>query len=154
VRPGAGSVLFFIGLIGTLAGVLQRLGAPVPYFAGEWMLILLCLATTIVGASLTWRDDHPRTEWSPSHPGRRFASAVLYTRKGCHLCDEAQALLARYADYLPEAVAIDIDEDPELQAEYDECVPVIVFDGRERFRGVVSESLLRRLIDGTPPLSK
>jgi hypothetical protein len=42
---------------------------------------------------------------------------------------------------------VDIDGDPQLQTRYNECVPVVVIDGRERFRGRVSEVLLQRLLD-------
>jgi glutaredoxin len=68
---------------------------------------------------------------------------VLYTRQGCHLCDEARALLRRYG-LAPQLV--DIDADPQLRARYDTCVPVVAIDGRERFRGRVNEILLRRLL--------
>ena len=68
---------------------------------------------------------------------------ILYTRQGCHLCDEARQTLIR-CQLVPRL--IDIDEDPELVARYDECVPVVVIDGQERFRGRVNEVLLRRLI--------
>lgn len=68
---------------------------------------------------------------------------VLYTRAGCHLCDDARDLLVRHG-LLPESV--DIDADPQLRARYDTCVPVVVIDGVERFRGRVNEVLLRRLL--------
>jgi glutaredoxin len=68
---------------------------------------------------------------------------VLYTRQGCHLCDEARALLRRYG-LAPQLV--DIDADPQLRARYDTCVPVVAIDGRVRFRGRVNEILLRRLL--------
>ncbi len=42
--------------------------------------------------------------------------------------------------------AIDIDHDPELQARYNECVPVVFLDGKERFRGRIDGVLLRRLL--------
>jgi len=68
---------------------------------------------------------------------------LLYTRVGCHLCDEAAALLRRHGlDPRP----IDIDADPELQQRYTACVPVVVIDGKERFRGRIDERLLRRLL--------
>ncbi|HEV3418491.1 MAG TPA: glutaredoxin family protein [Pirellulales bacterium] len=72
---------------------------------------------------------------------------VLYTRIGCHLCVEAQSLLEKYDLAVR---MIDIDRDPELAAQYDQCVPVIVIDGRERFRGRVDEMLLRRLLCKRP----
>ena len=71
---------------------------------------------------------------------------ILYTRHGCHLCDDALALLRRHG---LEPREVDIDADPELRAKYNECVPVVEIDGRERFRGRVDERLLRRLLNGS-----
>jgi len=67
----------------------------------------------------------------------------LYSRQRCHFCDDAAALLARYHLAFE---TIDIDTDPQLHARYNECVPVVVIDGKERFRGRVDELLLRRVI--------
>ena len=72
-----------------------------------------------------------------------MAEVVLYTRKGCHLCEEAEALLVSHG-LRPRLV--DIDADPLLRERYNECVPVVEIDGRERFRGRVNEVLLRRLM--------
>lgn len=72
-------------------------------------------------------------------------SVILYTRAGCHLCEDAEALLARHG-LRPELV--DIDADPALRARYNTCVPVVVIDGRERFRGRVNEVLLKRILTG------
>ena len=58
------------------------------------------------------------------------SEVVLYTRVGCHLCDDAKALLERNGLAVR---AIDIDQDPGLVARYDQCVPVVEIDGRERF---------------------
>ena len=69
----------------------------------------------------------------------------LYTRQGCHLCDDAREILVRHG-LSPESV--DIDADWELLARYDTCVPVVEIDGKERFRGRVDEILLRRLLRG------
>ena len=74
-------------------------------------------------------------------------NVVLYTRRGCHLCDDALALLKRHGLAARE---VDIDADPGLRARYDCCVPVVEIDGRERFRGRVDERLLRRLLAGLP----
>jgi len=68
---------------------------------------------------------------------------LLYTRSGCHLCDDAKEVLERHG-LAPRL--IDIDADPQLQQRYNECVPVVVIDGVERFRGRVNEVLLRRVI--------
>jgi glutaredoxin len=70
---------------------------------------------------------------------------LLYTRPGCHLCEEAEALLRKHG---LEPQLVDIDADPQLRERYTTCVPVVVIDGKERFRGRVNEVLLRRLLAG------
>ncbi|QDS99700.1 glutaredoxin family protein [Adhaeretor mobilis] len=67
----------------------------------------------------------------------------FYTRRGCHLCDEALAIL-NHQGIKPEV--IDIDEQPELFEQFNTCVPVVEIDGKVRFRGRVDEVLLRRLL--------
>lgn len=68
---------------------------------------------------------------------------LLFTRSGCHLCEEAETLLVRHG-LSPQK--FDIDASPELQSKYDTCVPVVIVDGKERFRGRVNEILLKRLL--------
>jgi len=68
---------------------------------------------------------------------------VVYTRAGCHLCDEAQAVLAEHG--VPFRL-VDIDADVALLDRYAACVPVVEIDGIERFRGRVEPLLLRRLL--------
>jgi len=72
-------------------------------------------------------------------------SVTLYTREGCHLCDEARRVLQEHG-LVPEE--IDIDTDAALREQYDQCVPVVVMDGRLRFRGRVEPVLLRRILAG------
>jgi glutaredoxin len=72
------------------------------------------------------------------------SEVVLYTRSGCHLCDQAKSLLESYGLWIR---IVDIDLDPQLAERYGQCVPVVVIDGRERFRGRVDEVLLRRLLE-------
>lgn len=61
---------------------------------------------------------------------------TLYTRPGCHLCDEAraiaEALVAEHSSI--ELEEIDIDSDDDLLRAYLERIPVMALDGR-----VVSE---------------
>lgn len=68
---------------------------------------------------------------------------IVYTRPGCCLCDEAIDLLRRHG-LQPEE--IDIDADESLRERYTDCVPVVAIDGKERFRGRVNETLLKRLL--------
>lgn len=69
--------------------------------------------------------------------------ATLYTRSGCCLCQEAEAMLAEHGVVLQR---VDIDDDPELRNRYTDSVPVVFIDGQERFRGQVNPILLRRLL--------
>ena len=51
---------------------------------------------------------------------------TLYTREGCHLCEEAKAaMLPVVAQATAELREIDIDDDPGLRAMYNDSVPVI-----------------------------
>jgi len=68
---------------------------------------------------------------------------ILYTRLGCHLCDDALAVLSRFG---LQPQLIDIDTDPALRERYTNCVPVVEIDGKERFRGRINEVLLARLL--------
>jgi glutaredoxin len=53
---------------------------------------------------------------------------TLYTRAGCHLCEEAEAVL----DGLGIAFArVDIERDDELFKRYLERIPVLAVDGEE-----------------------
>ena len=72
---------------------------------------------------------------------------VLYTKHGCHLCDDAKAMLQRYSRFLPAIIEIDIESDPQLVEKFGTCVPVVEIDGRVRFRGRVNEVMLRRLLE-------
>jgi glutaredoxin len=72
-----------------------------------------------------------------------MSDIVLYTRAGCHLCDDARDLLRQYG---LEPRLIDIDADAALRQRYTTCVPVVAINGKERFRGRVNEVLLRRLL--------
>jgi glutaredoxin len=66
---------------------------------------------------------------------------VLYTRDGCHLCDEARAVLERIGEPFEET---DISTDPELTADYGDQIPVVLLDGREHGYWRVDEARLRR----------
>lgn len=74
-----------------------------------------------------------------------LSEVIVFTREGCHLCDDVIALLVRYG-LAPRTVDIDVDCTPEVRSRYTDCVPVVVIEGVERFRGRVDEVLLRRLL--------
>jgi glutaredoxin len=75
------------------------------------------------------------------------AEVVLYTRAGCHLCDDARAVLETAAQrYAMHIQTVDVDTDAALAARYGLEVPVVMIDGRLRFRGRVNPVLLERLM--------
>jgi glutaredoxin len=65
---------------------------------------------------------------------------VLYSRPGCHLCDEARAALERIGHPFDE---VDIERDDELHRRYLERIPVVALDGEELFDYFVDEDALR-----------
>jgi glutaredoxin len=74
---------------------------------------------------------------------------TLYSRPGCHLCDDARAALqrlcARFAFDLHE---VDITGDDDLHRRYLERIPVVALDGEELFEFFVDEhALAERLRD-------
>lgn len=73
---------------------------------------------------------------------------TMYTRTGCHLCENAWTLLeAAQQTHQFTLEAINVDSSPELVQQYGDCVPVVVVDGKVRFRGHVNPVLLKRLLD-------
>ncbi|NBH11961.1 glutaredoxin family protein [Amycolatopsis sp. SID8362] len=68
-------------------------------------------------------------------------------REGCHLCEVAEAEVARICGELGVGwTAADVDTDPEWRAEYGDRVPVILVDGAEHGYWRVEEDRLRRAL--------
>jgi glutaredoxin len=72
---------------------------------------------------------------------------VLYTRAGCHLCDEAKQQLSELRKHTAFTLReVDIDQDPELRQRYNDEVPVIFIHGRKAFKYRINpRQFLRRL---------
>jgi glutaredoxin len=76
-------------------------------------------------------------------------SIVLYSRPGCHLCDEMKAVVNRVARQTPIALSeIDITGDPELEARYGIEIPVLMLEGKKVAKYRVTEEALRRMLAG------
>ena len=59
-----------------------------------------------------------------------MTTITIYSRPGCHLCDDAQNVLESLCEELNfEIEVINIDEDAELIKLYSDQVPVIHIDG-------------------------
>jgi len=72
---------------------------------------------------------------------------VLYSRRGCHLCESAEELLA---DHAPGAAIVDVDAEPALAAAYGTRVPVIAVDGEAVLEGRFDERALLDVIRRDP----
>jgi glutaredoxin len=94
---------------------------------------------------------HLRNETMSAHPedARLAASSprdvTLYTRPGCHLCDEAKSaiapLLQEFGAVLRE---VNIDDDPVLKQRYDWDIPVIFVGQRKAAQHRVDLEQFRR----------
>ena len=86
---------------------------------------------------------------------RRKTTVKLYTRPGCHLCDEArrEMLAAGLADSY-ELEEIDIDTDAELVRRYGWDIPVVTINGAFAFKHRLTRDdfrrELRRALDPAP----
>ncbi len=72
---------------------------------------------------------------------------VLYSRSGCHLCDDARTVLVAEQAHTPfDLEEVDIETDDSLISEYGLRIPVVVIDGEEAFEYTVdADELAERL---------
>jgi glutaredoxin len=72
---------------------------------------------------------------------------VLYTRRDCHLCDDAAAMLDDLASELRFTITtIDIDTDEAFLARYNDVVPVIVVADKIVAMAPVDRDALRQAL--------
>ena len=70
---------------------------------------------------------------------------TIYSRPGCHLCEEAKAQIAPLlAEFKGRLIEINIDEDGDLRAKYDYDVPVIFLGARKAAKHRVNLKQFRR----------
>jgi Glutaredoxin-like domain (DUF836) len=78
---------------------------------------------------------------------------TLYSKPGCHLCDDARAVIERVCADLGESyVELSILDDPSLMARYGEEIPVTLVDGAQHDFWRVSEERLRAALAARPDL--
>jgi glutaredoxin len=74
-------------------------------------------------------------------------SLTLYTRPGCHLCDEMKAVIDRVAMTIPLSLEeIDISADADLEARYGLEIPVLLVDGKKAAKYRLTEVELARIL--------
>jgi glutaredoxin len=77
-----------------------------------------------------------------------MTEVVLYGKAGCHLCDDARAVVAEVrARREFDLTEVDVSLDPVLHARYGERIPVVTIDGEEAFELGFSAPELERALD-------
>ncbi len=74
---------------------------------------------------------------------------ILYERDGCHLCDEARALLDEMIG-VDRYARVDVDAEDELLLRYGFRIPVISLDGVDRLEAPISQDDVRALAAELP----
>ena len=70
----------------------------------------------------------------------------LYSRPGCHLCEELRALCDRLGGEFPlRLIELNVDADPALAARYGAEVPVLFIDGRKAVKFRTTGAAFRRM---------
>ena len=74
---------------------------------------------------------------------------TLYSRPGCHLCDEMKAVVGRVAQTIALSLEeIDISTDPELETRYGLEIPVLLVEGKKAAKYRIEEEELARVLAG------
>jgi hypothetical protein len=74
---------------------------------------------------------------------------TIYSRPGCHLCDEMKAIVQSVASSTPLAIEeVDISTNPDLEQLYGLEIPVLFVAGKKVAKYRVSEGELRRILAG------
>jgi glutaredoxin len=74
---------------------------------------------------------------------------TLYGRQGCHLCEDARAVVEAVCAELGESwTEVDVDDDPALLDRYGEEIPVTLVDGRQHDFWRVDPDRLRTALRG------
>ena len=82
-------------------------------------------------------------------PPDAVIALTLYSRPGCHLCEEMKAVIARVARTTPLHVEeVDISTDASLEQAYGLEIPVLMVEGRKAAKYRVTEDELRRILRG------
>ena len=76
-----------------------------------------------------------------------MTNLTIYSRPGCHLCDEMKAVVRRVSASIPISLEeIDISGDTELERVYGLEIPVLLADGKKVAKYRIGEGELLRLL--------
>jgi len=96
-----------------------------------------------------------RLDFGAASPARgaqtMSAKVVLYSKPGCHLCDDAHAVLDEVRRELPFELHVrDISTSRKLIEAYGLDIPVVTIDGVEAFRHGLTADQLRSALRSRP----
>jgi glutaredoxin-like protein DUF836 len=78
---------------------------------------------------------------------RPVIALTIYSRPGCHLCDEMKAVVKIVARSVPlNLEEIDISTDPALEARYGLEIPVLLVEGKKAAKYRIGEGELVKLL--------
>jgi glutaredoxin len=81
-------------------------------------------------------------------PVPALPTLVVYSKPGCHLCEEAMEMLRKLrGEFSFDLVERDITLDDALHRAYFERIPVVSLDGEELCDLIVPESLVRERLE-------
>jgi hypothetical protein len=73
---------------------------------------------------------------------------TLYGKPGCHLCDDARAVVGEALAGRDVALReVDVTLDPVLERRYGQRIPVLAVDGEELFDYIVDPDALKERLD-------
>ena len=78
-----------------------------------------------------------------------LVALTIYTRPGCHLCQEMKVIVERVVRELRTTAQIEeinIADDPDLEERYGSEIPVLLVNGRKAAKYRVSEQELTRIL--------
>jgi glutaredoxin len=69
----------------------------------------------------------------------------IYSRPGCHLCDEAKEVIDRATSrHRLDVRVLNVEDNPEWEAQYGTEIPVVFIEGRKAFKYHVDATQLER----------
>jgi len=75
---------------------------------------------------------------------------TLYSKPGCHLCDDMKIVIRRVMETARTPIAleeIDITTDAELEARYGIEIPVLLVNGRKTAKYRIAEAELMKIVE-------
>ncbi len=74
---------------------------------------------------------------------------TLYSRPGCHLCEDMKSVVDRVARTAPLALEeVDISTDPALEKLYGLEIPVLLIEGTKAAKYRIGEEELKKILKG------